>query len=226
MHVILMGPQGAGKGTQALRVAPRLGLVHLSTGDLFRAAIAASTPLGREVKGYLDRGELVPDSVTIGVVEQRLEEIARGQAGGDAKGALFDGFPRTHPQAEGLDAALGRRGERVSTVVFIEVPLEVLITRLAGRRVCKRCAAVYHVEFNPPRRPGVCDRCGGELVQRDDDKPGPVKKRLDLYFQETAPLLAYYRERGLLTTVNGNQSIDRVSEDIVRAVQRARPPES
>jgi adenylate kinase len=227
MHVILMGPQGAGKGTQALRVAPRLGLVHLSTGDLFRAAIAAGTPLGREVKGYLDRGDLVPDSVTIKMVDNRLEDIARGRAGdGEARGALFDGFPRTQAQAEALDAALAQRGERVSSVVVIDVPLEALIARLAGRRVCQRCGAVYHVEFNPPRHPGVCDRCGGELVQRDDDKPGPVKKRLDLYFRQTEPLLTYYRDRGLLATVNGNQPIDRVSEQLVRAIKRARLPES
>jgi len=221
MYVILMGAQGAGKGTQALRVAPRLGLVHVSTGDLFRAAIANSTPLGREVKSIYDRGELVPDDITTGLVVEKLAEIARQRRLGEgANGAVFDGFPRNRAQAEGLDAALALTGDAITTVVQIEVPLETLVARLAGRRVCTRCNAVYHVEFNPPRRAGICDRCGGEVVQREDDQPGPIKRRLDLYAQETEPLLAYYRDRGLLTTVSGNQPIERVTEEIVRVIER------
>jgi adenylate kinase len=219
MHVILMGAQGAGKGTQALRVAPRLGLVHVSTGDLFRAAIANETGLGREIKGVYDRGELVPDAITLGLVEEKLDQIARERELGEGvNGALFDGFPRNRTQAEGLDAALAERDETVTRVVQIEVPFDTLVVRLAGRRVCKRCGHVYHVEFNPPRRPGLCDVCGGEVVQREDDQPGPIKRRLDLYFQETKPLLDYYRERGLLATVNGNQPIEHVTEEIVRVV--------
>jgi adenylate kinase len=219
MHVILMGAQGAGKGTQALRVAPRLGLAHVSTGDLFRAAIAAQTALGREIKGIYDRGEFAPDAITIGLVEEKLDEIARERALGEGvNGALFDGFPRNRSQAEGLDAALAGRDETVTRVVQIEVPFDTLVVRLAGRRVCTRCGRVYHVEFNPPRRAGVCDACGGDVVQREDDQPVPIKRRLDLYFQETKPLLDYYRDRGLLVTVNGNQPIERVTEEIVRVV--------
>jgi adenylate kinase len=216
MHVILMGAQGAGKGTQAARIAPRLGLIHLSTGDLFRAAIKAETPLGREAKGYIDRGELVPDTVTLGIVEQRLADIA---AMPDARGALFDGFPRTNPQAEGLDALLERRGEEIAAVVEIEVPTQVLIERLAGRRVCRFCGATFHVAFKPPRIKGVCDVCGGELYQRPDDQPEPIQRRLNLYAEETAPLLEYYRARGLLVSVDGNQSEDDVTEAILAAIQ-------
>lgn len=215
MHVILMGAQGAGKGTQAVRLAPLLNLVHVSTGDLFRSAIAGGTELGRLAKGYLDRGELVPDDVTLGIVEARLQEIA---AAGVARGALFDGFPRTRAQAEGLDEMLARRGEQIAAVVEIRVPLEVLVKRLAGRRVCPKCGATYHVELDPPRRPGVCDRCGTPLIQRSDDTPEAIRRRLDLYFEQTAPLLDYYRARGILRQVDGNQEIDAVTRALVRAI--------
>ena len=219
MYVILMGPQGSGKGTQAARLAPRLGLALIATGELFRSAIAAKTPLGKEVKAIYDRGELVPDEITVGLVEEKLNDIGRERDLGEAVGgALFDGFPRNRSQAEALDAALAKRDAAINVVVQIEVPLETLIARLAGRRVCKRCGHVYHVEFNPPKRSGVCDVCGGEVVQREDDQPGPIKRRLDDYFAQTEPLLAYYRERGLVTRVNGNQPIERVTDEIVRAI--------
>jgi adenylate kinase len=217
MHVILMGAQGAGKGTQAARIAPVLSLVHLSTGDLFRAAIASGNELGQTARGYLDRGELVPDDVTLGIVDHRLSEIAREPG---VQGALFDGFPRTQAQAEGLDAILQQRQERLAAVVEIQVPMDVLVRRLTGRRICERCGATYHIEFNPPREPGVCDVCGGALIQRPDDQPEPIKRRLSLYFEQTAPLLAYYRGRGLLVTVDGDRPIDDVAADIVQAVQR------
>ena len=221
MHIILMGAQGAGKGTQAGRVAPRLGLTHLATGDLFRAAIAADSELGRRVKGILDAGELVPDDVTVGLVEEKLDEIKAARAEGTAGGgALFDGFPRNRAQAEALDAMLAGRGEAVSAVVVIEVPLEKLVERLAGRRVCSSCGTTYHVEFNPPRQEGVCDRCGGTPVQRHDDTPEAIRKRLGLYVDQTAPLLAYYRERGLLVEVDGDQPIETVTEAIIDAVAR------
>lgn len=221
MFVILMGPQGSGKGTQAARLAPRLGLTLIATGELFRSAIAAETALGKRIKAIYDRGDLVPDEITIGLVEEKLDQVARDrQVGEGVRGALFDGFPRNRSQAEALDAALAARDAAVSKVVQIEVPLETLIARLAGRRVCKRCGHVYHVEFNPPQRPGVCDVCGGEVVQREDDQPGPIKRRLDDYFAQTEPLLAYYRERGLVTRVNGNLPIERVTEDIVQAIAR------
>ena len=226
MYVILMGPQGSGKGTQAARLAPRLGLLPIATGELFRGAIAADTPLGRRIKDIYDRGELVPDDLTVRLVEEKLDEVAHQQELGEAvRGALFDGFPRTRAQAEALDATLARRSATISVVIQIEVPFETLVARLAGRRVCKRCGAVYHVDFNPPSRPGVCDRCGGEVMQREDDRAEAVERRLSLYFRETEPLLTYYRERGILAVVDGNQPIEVVTEDIARAVGAAAPDE-
>lgn len=227
MHLILMGPQGSGKGTQASRLAPRLGLLPIATGDLFRSAIKAGTPLGREVEATLARGELVADDVTIALVEERLDEIAhRREAGEAAVGALYDGFPRTQSQAGALDDALARRGEAVTAVVEIVVPTDRLVARLAGRRVCASCGEVYHVEYHPPRSPGVCDRCGGEVIQRPDDTPEAVQRRLDLYFAQTEPLLRYYRERGLLSPVDGDRPIERVTDDIVATVERPSPAAS
>lgn len=219
MDVLLMGPQGSGKGTQAARLAPRLGLTLVATGQLFRDAIAAETELGRRIKAIYDRGELVPDDLTISLVEEKLDEIARARALGEGvRGALFDGYPRTRAQAEALDAALAARGGALCAVVRIDVPIETLVARLAGRRVCKRCGAVYHVEFNPPRRDGVCDVCGGEVAQREDDTPAAVRKRLDLYAAQTEPLLGYYQGRGLVVAVDGDQAIDAVTDEIERMV--------
>jgi adenylate kinase len=217
MHVILMGPQGAGKGTQADMVGPRLGLAKLSTGELFREAIAAETELGREIKGPYDRGELIPDDLTLGLVEERLEHLDDDP---EIRGALFDGFPRTRAQAEGLDAVLAKRDEKIDSVVEISVPRDVLIERLAGRRVCPNCGATYHIIFNPPKADSVCDRCGGQLIQRDDDTPEAIGRRLDLYDEKTAPLLEFYDQRGLLKRVNGEQSIDDVAEDILAAIKQ------
>jgi adenylate kinase len=224
MHVILMGPQGSGKGTQAARLAPRLGLALIATGDLFRGAIKAATPLGREIKAIYDRGELVPDETTVRLVEERLDEVAEERAAGTGvRGALFDGFPRTRAQAEALDRALADRGEQVSAVVRIDVPSSVLIERLSGRRVCASCGAVYHLAFNPPRGAGRCDRCGGDLVQREDDTPEAVAKRLAIYATQTEPLLAYYRERGLVVAVDGDQPIEAVTDAMVKAVEDLLP---
>jgi adenylate kinase len=223
MNVILMGPQGSGKGTQAERLGPRLGLVKIATGDLFRTAITAKTDLGRQVKAIYDRGELVPDGLTVALVEERLDEVARRKALGEGvNGALFDGFPRTQAQAETLDAALAARGAAVTAVIEIVVPIDRLVARLAGRRVCERCGAVYHLEFNPPARRGVCDRCGGAVIQRDDDTPEAIKRRLGLYHQQTAPLLDFYRRRGLLVEVDGNRTIEEVTGAIVAALARRR----
>jgi adenylate kinase len=219
MYVILMGAQGAGKGTQAERIAPRYNLVHLSTGELFRAAVASGTELGVLAKEYLDRGELVPDDVTIGIVDAKLLQIATGEP--KRAGALFDGFPRTAAQAAGLDSALARRDERITAVVEIRVPREKLVTRLSGRRVCPNCGATYHIELNPPARAGICDRCGSKLVQRPDDTPEAITRRLDIYFAQTEPLLAYYQERGLLTRVDGDRQIDEVTEAIAAAIDAA-----
>jgi adenylate kinase len=213
-----MGPQGAGKGTQADIIAPRLGLIKLSTGDLFRSAVAAGSELGRLAQGYLDRGELVPDDITLAIVEERLEQIAEDP---NARGALFDGFPRTRAQAEGLDALLAKRDECLAAVIEIDVPREKLIARLAGRRYCPACGATYHVEFNPPQQAGICDRCGGPLVQRPDDTPEAIRRRLDLYDEQTAPLLAFYQQRGLLIRVDGDRPIEEVTHDILAAISAA-----
>jgi adenylate kinase len=217
MHVILMGAQGAGKGTQAARVAPQLALVHLSTGELFREAMASGSELGSRIKETYDLGELIPDDLTLSLVDARLNEIAAMEG---VNGALFDGFPRTRAQAIGLDEMLGARHEELRVVIEIKVPLEVLILRLAGRRVCPNCGAVYHLDHDAPRVPGICDRCGHELIQRADDQPEPIKRRLALYFEQTAPLLDYYRNRGLLVEVDGNRPMDEVTADIIRAVDR------
>ena len=220
MHIILMGPQGSGKGTQAERLLPRLGLVSIATGELFRAAAKQSTPLGLRAKELMDRGELVPDDVTIGLVEEKLNALAGLRRVDPAvQGALFDGFPRTEAQAGALDEVLARHGDRVDAVVLIDVPRDRLVKRLAGRRVCSGCGHVYHVAFNPPASDGVCDVCDSPVVQRADDTADAVEKRLDTYYATTAPLLAFYRDRGLLTTVDGDRPIEDVTEAIVRVVQ-------
>lgn len=219
MHVILMGAQGAGKGTQAERIAPRYRLAHLSTGELFRTAVANGTELGLLAKGYLDRGELVPDDVTLGIVDAKLLEISTAKP--ELQGALFDGFPRTAAQAEGLDIALARRDERIAVVIEVSVPREKLVARLAGRRVCSNCGATYHIDFNPPRQEGVCDRCGGTLVQRQDDTPEAITRRLETYFAQTEPLLSYYQARGLLRRVDGDRPIDEVTDGIAAAIDAA-----
>jgi adenylate kinase len=221
-----MGPQGSGKGTQSARVRSRLNLASIATGELFRAAIKQETALGRRIKAIYDRGELVPDELTIALVEERLDQIARERlAGVPIEGALYDGFPRTEAQACALDDALARRGELLSVVIAIDVPRETLLERLAGRRVCTGCGHVYNIVSDPPRREGVCDVCGGTVVQRADDTPEAVTKRLDLYEVETAPLLGHYAARGLLVRVDGDRLIDEVTESIVSAVAaRAQHP--
>jgi adenylate kinase len=213
-----MGAQGAGKGTQAERLAPALNLVHFSTGEAFRAAISAKTELGVLAQGFLDRGDLVPDDVTVGIVVAKLEQIADGVAAGGPTGALFDGFPRTRGQAEGLASELAKRGESVAAVVEISVPRPDLIERLSGRRVCPACGSVYHITFNPPAVPDVCDNDGAVLEQRKDDTPEAIERRLALYEQQTQPLLDYYRERGLLKSVDGLQAIDEVQQDLLAAI--------
>jgi len=220
MHVIFMGPQGAGKGTQATRIAERLDLVHVSTGELFRNAIKAKTPLGVMAKEILDRGDLVPDDITLGIVETRLEEIAASQSeSGHARGALFDGFPRTPAQAKGLDELLERRGERLVTVIEITAPRDILVERLSGRRICPNCGATYHIDFSPPKIDSICDNCGHQVIQRADDTPEAIERRLSLYDEQTAPLLHYYRDRGLLQTVDGHRDVDIVSADLIRIIE-------
>jgi adenylate kinase len=216
-RVIFLGPPGAGKGTQARGLAAEWGVPQVATGDMLREAAAAGTPLGLEAKRYMDAGGLVPDEVVIGLVEERLD---RPDA---ARGFVLDGFPRTAAQAEALDAMLRRRGQSLDRVVFLDVGREELIRRLTGRRVCGRCGTAFHLVSAPPRVAGRCDKCGGELTQRSDDTREAVATRLDVYEKQTAPLLAYYRDRGLLVTVPGEGPMDRVAADIRKAVGRAVP---
>jgi adenylate kinase len=220
LHIILMGPQGSGKGTQSERVRTRLDLASIATGELFREAIKNRTGLGQRIQAIYDRGELVPDDLTVALVEERLDNLARERAAGASiAGALYDGFPRTEGQADALDRALAARGESVTTVVAIDVPRETLMRRLAARRVCSNCGRVYNAESEPPQTEGICDVCGGAVIQRADDTPEAVAKRLELYAEETAPLVDRYARRGLLSRVDGDRPIDEVTESIVDAIQ-------
>lgn len=219
MHVIFMGAQGSGKGTQAALIGPQLNLVKLATGDLFRAEIASGSQLGMELKKILARGDLVPDGLTNATVRGRIAAIAESrQQGEPAAGALFDGFPRTDVQARALDSILAEHGEQITVVVEIDVPRDVLVKRLSGRRVCVDCGTVFHVDANPTAQPEICDVCGGEVIQRDDDKPEPIARRLALYDDQTAPLLEYYRQRGLLERVDGDQDVDTVTNSILAVI--------
>ncbi|WP_166245948.1 adenylate kinase [Paenibacillus turpanensis] len=208
MNLIFMGPPGAGKGTQADWIINNFGIPHISTGDMFRAAIGQGTALGLKAKEYMDQGLLVPDDVTNGIVKERL------QAPDCQKGFLLDGFPRTIPQAEALDEILTALNKPIDHVMNLKVDRSFLLARLTGRRVCRSCGATYHVEFNPPKQQGVCDRCNGELYQRSDDTEEKVGTRLDEYTNKTAPLLEYYAKKGLLRDINGEQDIDVVTADI------------
>ncbi len=220
MHVILMGPQGSGKGTQSERVRARLNFGSVATGELFRSAIKSGSALGQQIKAIYDRGELVPDELTVALVEHRLDEISGASpTGALVEGALYDGFPRTGAQADALDRTLERRGEAVTAVIEIGVPRKTLIDRLAGRRVCSVCGRVYNVVSDPPSHNGLCDVDGGALVQRADDTPDAVAKRLDLYDLETAPLADRFASRGLLVRINGNGPIDEVTTSIVAAIR-------
>ncbi|MBA2775389.1 MAG: adenylate kinase [Chloroflexia bacterium] len=220
MHVILMGAQGSGKGTQAALLGPELKLERIATGDMFRAEIASASSLGVELKAILDRGDLVPDDLTNSIVRRRIATLIERRADGDdVTGSLFDGFPRTDAQAQALDTILAELGEAVTSVVEIDVPRDVLIQRLSGRRVCVECGAVFHAESSPPSVNGVCDRCSGEVIQRDDDKPEAIARRLALYDQQTAPLLDYYDAQGKLTKVDGDRSIEAVQSSIIAVIQ-------
>jgi adenylate kinase len=216
VYVILMGAQGSGKGTQAERIGPKLKLVKVATGDLFRAAIAQQSELGLQVQSIIEAGDLVPDELTNAIVQVRLAQIAaQRNVGDEVQGALFDGFPRTAVQARALDDIMASQNVGLDAVIEIDVPREKLIDRLSGRRTCETCGAVYHTESDPPEVDGICDRCGGKLVQREDDTPEAIARRLALYDNSTKPLLEYYREKGVLRTVNGDQDIDNVTNDIL-----------
>ena len=214
-YVVLMGGPGAGKGTQARRLESELGLPQVSTGDLFRHNIKNETELGKLAQHYMDAGDLVPDEVTVSMVRDRLscEDCA--------KGALLDGFPRTVAQAEALDELLAEMGARIGIVPFIRVDADVLLKRLAGRWTCTKCGHVYHLLYSPPQVNGVCDFDGSLLYQREDDTEETQKRRIEVYFEMTAPLLSYYRERGLLAEVNGEQSVEAVQHDLASTIREA-----
>jgi adenylate kinase len=213
MNLILMGAPGAGKGTQADYIERKYWIPHISTGDMFRAAIRFGTDLGLQAKALMDAGQLVPDEVTIGIVRERLAERDC------AKGFLLDGFPRTIAQAEALDKILAKWNKSLDAVINIEVPDEVLSLRLTGRRTCSQCGATYHIQLNPPRNASQCDICSGEIQQRSDDREDTVAERLAVYARQTRPLTEYYARRGLLKTINGDQSLDAVFNDIVKSLQ-------
>lgn len=220
MYVILMGAQGSGKGTQAERVGPELKLVKVATGDLFRAAIAQGSELGLQVQSILESGNLVPDELTNAIVQVRVAQIVGQQRkGDDVSGALFDGFPRTEPQARALDDILKNQGAELTATIEIDVPREKLIKRLAGRRTCESCGAVYHTESDPPKVEGICDKCGGKLLQREDDTADAIARRLAIYDDQTKPLLDYYRSMGKLETIDGDQPIDDVTNAIFDAIR-------
>ena len=211
---LFLGKQGAGKGTQAAKIASRFGIPHISTGEMFRAAAAAGTPFGKRAEPYLKRGELLPDEVVIGVVAERLAQDDTVD-----RGFVLDGFPRTRAQAEELQRLLGAAG--LDAAIDIDVPTSVVMHRLSGRRVCRECGATYHVDV-PPRDDWMCDRCGGEVVQREDDTEEAITRRLELYEQETGPLIEYYDDLGLLRRVNGVGSVDQVFERVMRSVEDGR----
>lgn len=208
---MLLGPPGSGKGTQAGRIAAQRGWLHLSTGDLFRAHLKDRTPLGQLARSYIDRGELVPDTVTVDMVRQRIREVPA------ARRVIFDGFPRTVPQAEALDTLLGELGRDLAGVVLLEVPRAELVDRIAGRVTCPNCQAVYNLATNRPRRPGVCDRCGGPVSQRTDETPEVVEHRLHVYEEETEPLVDLYRKRGALRAVDGTGTLEAVGGRVAGA---------
>lgn len=204
MNIVLLGPPGAGKGTQSEGLIKRLFLPHISTGDMFRSAISAGTPLGIEAKDYMDRGQLVPDDVTIGIIKDRLIQPDCRE------GFLLDGFPRNTLQAEILDEFMAESNTSLDAVINIKVPLENLVTRLTGRRMCRSCGSIYHLEYNAPTAEGVCDNCGGGLYQRSDDQEEAVKQRLIVYEERTAPLIDYYQNKGILHNVDGDRPVKEV----------------
>jgi len=209
MKIIMLGAPGAGKGTQAKKIADKYGIPHISTGDIFRANIKGGTELGMKAKSYMDQGQLVPDDVTIGMLLDRISEADC------ADGYVLDGFPRTIPQAESLTKALENRGEKMEYAIDVDVPDANIVSRMSGRRACLACGATYHIVTIPPKQEDICDGCGETLVQRGDDKPETVQKRLTVYHDQTQPLIEYYKQAGMLVTVDGTKDLNDVFADIV-----------
>lgn len=213
MKIIMLGAPGAGKGTQALKIAEKYNIPHISTGDIFRMNIKEGTELGKKAKSFMDQGLLVPDELVVDLVVDRLAQA-------DAKnGYVLDGFPRTIPQAEALDKALAEKGEAVDYAIDVDVPDENIINRMSGRRACTACGGTYHIKYAPTKVDGVCDTCGGALVLRDDDKPETVKKRLEVYHEQTQPLIDYYNKKNALKTVDGTQDVADVFAAIVKILE-------
>jgi len=209
MKIIMLGAPGAGKGTQAKKIADKYGIPHISTGDIFRANIKGGTELGMKAKSYMDQGQLVPDDVTIGMLLDRISEADC------ADGYVLDGFPRTIPQAESLTKALENRGEKMEYAIDVDVPDANIVSRMSGRRACLACGATYHIVTIPPKQEDICDGCGETLVQREDDKPETVQKRLTVYHDQTQPLIEYYKQAGILVMVDGTKDLNDVFADIV-----------
>ena len=214
MKIIMLGAPGAGKGTQAKQIAERFGIPHISTGDIFRANLKAGTPLGLKAKEYMDKGALVPDSLTLELIMDRFTNPDC------ANGYVLDGFPRTIPQAEALTEALKKNNEEVDYAIDVDVPDEVIVNRMSGRRACVTCGMTYHVVFNPPKTEGKCDSCGSELILRNDDKPETVLNRLKVYHEQTQPLIDYYKGFGKLRTVDGTKPLGEVFESIVKILEK------
>ena len=216
MNIVLMGLPGAGKGTQADKIIEKYAIPHISTGDMFRAAIKDGTELGLKAKSFMDQGQLVPDEVTIGIVRERLSQADC------EKGFLLDGFPRTVPQAEALDGILVELGKSIEHTINVEVEKDELVARLSGRRICKVCGTSYHLVFNPSKEDGKCDKDGGELYTRADDNPETVSNRLEVNMNQAQPLLDFYQAKGVLSNINGQQDIDKVFADLDALLQGSR----
>ena len=214
LNIVLLGAPGAGKGTQALHIAGRFHLAHIASGDLFRQALEQETDLGKRAKSYMEKGLLVPDEIATEMVMERWNSLNSGS------GVVLDGFPRNLTQAEALDSALKSRSETIECVIYIRVPKEILMQRLSGRRVCRNCQATYHEISSSPSTAGKCDKCGGELHQRPDDRPETVEKRLEVFFEETTPLIEYYQKTGRLVEIEGTGSIGEIGDRIFAAIEK------
>jgi len=214
MRLILLGAPGSGKGTQAKNIAEKVGITHVASGDLFRAAATRGDDLGKQAKYYMEKGLLVPDEITIKMILERID------APDCSKGVMLDGFPRTLEQAKALDQALGKKKQKIDRVFYIKVSTDELVRRLSGRFICRKCQAPYHKVSSPPKKEGICDKCGGELYQRADDTPETVRKRIDVYTKETSPLIDYYKKAKKLVEVKGEGNIDNITKDIVAALPK------
>ncbi|MBP3803861.1 MAG: adenylate kinase [Oribacterium sp.] len=213
MKIVMLGAPGAGKGTQAIKIADKFGIPHISTGDIFRANIKGGTELGMKAKSYMDKGQLVPDEVTIGMLLDRIAED-------DCKdGYVLDGFPRTIPQAESLTKALADKGDKIDFALDINVPDEAILTRMSGRRACPKCGATYHIVYAAPQKENICDKCGSELIIRSDDKPETVQDRLNVYHKQTEPLISYYKNEGVFCEVDGTKELQEVFNDVVKVLE-------